>query len=96
MNKKRIAREWLYFVGCLAIGIVAIPFILCLIFSPFGEEGFGEVYGGFYSNLWKSLLGGEDVAVEDFAVAWLFVLGPYLLVQLLRSLVWAWKTVRTR
>ena len=90
MNKKRIAREWLYFVGCLAIGLIAVPFILSLIVIV-SQPSEGERVGHFYHKFYEEMFSGHDVVF--FLI---IVLGPYLLVQLIRSLVWAWKTVRTQ
>jgi hypothetical protein len=87
MNKKRIAREYLYFLKCFAVGFFLLPLILFIIFAPISGLKFGKFYGDFYG----ALLGGDE-----FVISWLFILGPYLLFQFIRSIVWAWKTVRTQ
>jgi hypothetical protein len=87
MNKKRIAKEWLYFLGCFAFGFFVLPLLLFIIVAPMK----GLKFGKFYSEFYDPFSGGEG-----FWFFWLFVLGPYLLFQLIRSIVWAWKTVGTQ
>jgi len=87
MNKKRIAKERLYFLGCFAFGFFILPLLLFILFAK-GYSDFGE----FYSNFFKELSGRGD----DFVLSLLVLLGPYFFFQLIRSIVWAWKTVRTR
>lgn len=79
MNKKRIANEWLLFLGGILFGVVVWP-----LFMP-------TYFGGFtiLDSMFISFLFGRHAAK-----AWLFVLAPYLIVQLIRSVIWAWKTSR--
>jgi hypothetical protein len=83
MNKKRIAREWLYFLGGMVFGFIVLPVFLSIVFHLFSLN-FG--LSSFYFAL-----------VEDrpaLPLAWLLVLGPYLLFQLVRSVIWAYKSSR--
>ena len=86
MQNQRLATEWLLFVGSIFFGIlVGFP----AVFFIFGGEGFFEAYMRFL----KDLLGvGES---QDTMVSWLFTLLPYLLLQFIRSVLWAIKTVRS-
>jgi hypothetical protein len=79
MNKQRVAKEWLYFLGCFFFGftVPSLPFLF------FGEEIKGT--SSFYSALF---VGKEKL------IAWVFVLTPYLLFQLVRSVIWAVKAAR--
>jgi hypothetical protein len=82
MNKKRIAKEWLLFLGCFFFGLLALPFLLFLFIARGGIK-----LSEFYSAL---------VDKRDALTSWLVVIFPYLLVQLVRSAVWAWKTARNK
>ena len=83
MIKRRLAREWLYFLGFLLFGLFLLPALLTLVFPS--RDGFADELGQFYEAL-----GGEG----DAELAWLVVFGPYLLIQLIRSVIWAWKNSR--
>jgi len=78
MDTKQIARERLYFLAFFAVGFIVGPFILTLVFGQISD------YPAFY----------EQMFGKHFLIAWVIVLGPYLLFQFVRSLVWGWKTVR--
>ena len=84
MNKKRLAKEWLNFLGLLFIGGVGLPVLLAAIFAE--RARFWHQLGLNYAAL---------VDKREFWTAWLLALGPYLLFQLARSVVWAWKTARS-
>jgi hypothetical protein len=80
MNKKRIAREWLYFVAFLPVGFVVVPLMLFITRWAFFDEFYMTLFG-YYGR-------------HEFVITWLSAFVPYLLFQLVRSIVWAWKTVR--
>lgn len=81
MAKKIVAREWLYFLLFLCIGIVIVPILLHLIFTG-SVKGLGSFY--------LALIGQET----DSLFAWIITIGPYVLFQLIRSIVWAWKQLK--
>lgn len=83
VNKKRIAKEWLYFLGFFFFGLLVVPLLLFVFLVS--SMKLSKVYSDFFSELG----GGHDALI-----VWLFVLGPYLLFQLARSIIWAWKTAR--
>jgi hypothetical protein len=89
-TKRRIAREWLYLLACILFGLTVMPFLLFLIlivfFFPDQHGTLAEFFRGFCS----ALAGKEKEAF----VAWLIAAGPYVLFQLVRSVIWAWKTIR--
>ncbi len=82
MKKKFIACEWLYFLLFVPLfGVLILPFLLMNIF---GDENVS------LSNFYSSLIGNEDA----FWVAWLIVLFPYIVFQLIRSIIWALKQMK--
>jgi hypothetical protein len=85
MNKKRVAKEWLYFLGCLLFGLLVLPLLMFVLFGTFAHKSITE----FFSEFFSALTGGRDALIT-----WLFVLAPYLLFQLVRSVIWAYKTTR--
>jgi hypothetical protein len=91
MNKKRIAKEWLFFFGALGFGLLILPISLILIFSPMSLI---EALGNFYSSLFAS---DEGLAypLREALQAWFLVLCPYFLLQLIRSILWAIKAIRS-
>ena len=78
LNKKLIALEWLYFLLFFSIGLIILPILLRLIFS---DVQLGEFYGSLF---------GE----EGCFGTWLFVIAPYLIFQLIRSIIWARKQLK--
>ena len=74
MNARTVARECLLFVGVVWGWIVVLPFLAFLFYSP--HEG-GPLH------LTGLLL--KDLFVDLRLRVWLFVLAPYILVQLVRS-----------
>jgi hypothetical protein len=77
MNKKIIAREWLYLLGFVVASLVVLPLPLMLILSPKEEAS------GFYKALF-----------EGVWITWLIVITPYLMFQLVRSVLWALRALR--
>jgi hypothetical protein len=84
MAKRILAREWLYFLGGLIVGFVLVPFLLAVLLPEPGVGLFRDAMG-LYKRLFNKREWGD----------WLFVLAPYLLFQLIRSIVWATKAVRS-
>lgn len=80
MSKKIIAREWLYFLGLVLMGLVCPP----IFFSAVGAIKMTEFYGILFG------CGSNDEAF----FAWFWVLFPYLLFQFIRSIILAWKIIR--
>jgi hypothetical protein len=82
MNQKAVAREWLLFLGLLAVGAFVV---LPLVAYAFGSRPIrvSEFYGteGVFSK-------------SDSWIAWMVVFAPYVLVQIARSVVWAATVVR--
>jgi hypothetical protein len=91
MNKKRIAKEWLFFLGALGFGFLILPTTLFLFFHP---KPLLRALGDFYSVLFACDKSLYNPLKEAFH-AWLFVLSPYFLLQLIRSILWAIKAIRS-
>lgn len=83
-TKRQIAREWLILVGACAVGGSVLPAIIMLLGAAH-ELRLGAFYSALYSN-----------SSGDQAVAWVVFFGPYLLIQLGRSVIWAYKTIRDK
>ena len=79
MPKKTVAREWLYFLGFMALGLLVLPTPVMLILNP------SQAPLGFY----KALVDGEE-----WWVAWAIALSPYLVFQFVRSIRWAVRTTQ--
>lgn len=82
LNKRVAAKEWLYLLTCLFIGLFIIPLILLVINDKIGN--IGEFYKELIKTKWKDI---------PF-VAWLTFVGPYLVFQLVRSILWAIKQLK--
>ena len=81
MHLRSLAREWLYFLGLLFVGLVPWPLLV--------RATIGANLPGFY----MALLGDAEKA-SIVINCWLLVLLPYLIVQLIRSIGWAVRQVR--
>ena len=79
MIKKIVAREWLYFLGFVVAGLVVLPLPVMLILNP--QEG----VSAFYKALFEE---------SQWQIAWLIVIAPYLVFQLVRSVLWALRVSR--
>ena len=82
MTKKQVAKEWLYFLGCFCFGLLIFPSLLYLIFRLLSNKEDPQFFFQFYSVV----VGGSDALL-----AWSFVLAPYLIFQLVRSVIWGWR-----
>lgn len=83
MNKT-VIRELILFVSLALAGIALVPpavfFVGGLVFGDYGGDGFGQFF--------EALL-GKLVRIDRFA--WLLVLAPYIVLQLLRGMRIAWR-----
>jgi hypothetical protein len=71
-------RELLAALTCLLVGVLVMP---CLIFA-FGRAVLGPYAHGSILSLWRDFLRGLAGGSEAF---WFIVIGPYLLLLLLRG-----------
>ena len=79
VNKRIIAREWLYFLALFIIGLIIVPNILYLML---GEKAtLNEFYDGLVDK--NDALGG-----------WAFVFAPYIITQIIRSIIWSINTLQ--
>ena len=82
-NKKRFAKEWIIFVGCILFSVLILPIIFYFFIAD--EYTLSRMYG----ELFEALFDGEgDV--------YLFVLLPYILVQFIRSIIWSIRIIKTK
>ncbi len=93
--KKCLAKEWLTLVICLLVGFL-VPLLLVLAVSIYDTGGglaaIGRGYGEFLSDLFAAQ--GTRSVGPGRLLARVFVLGPYLIYQLARSILWAVKALR--
>ena len=82
--KNTLAREAAWFAGLLFAGLVLLPLAIYLVGNAvFGEYGAGSL-GDFYADLLGKFMGGE-------AAVWFLLLSPYLLWQLCRLTIRAFR-----
>ena len=53
MNKKRFAKEWLYFLGWFLFGLLVLPSLLSVVFGFFTHQAISESISKFYPALSK-------------------------------------------
>ena len=82
LDKKTIAKEWIYLLICLFVGFFVIPLILLMINDDIGNIG----------QLYRELLNPKK---DDLFIVCAIVFGPYFVFQLIRSIVWAIKQLRS-
>lgn len=82
-NKKRFAKEWLIFIGCILFSILILPIIFYVFMAD--EYTLSKIYG----DLFKAIFDGESGV-------YLFVLFPYILVQFIRSIIWSIRIIKTQ
>jgi hypothetical protein len=83
MTPKQVAREWLYFLGGLLV-----PQILIIIAQISNSQS--DIYSSYFKALFSQVRWSSDL--HDKILSWAVTLGPYLLFQLVRSIVWAFRT----
>jgi len=82
--KDTFAREAAWLAGLLFAGLVILPLSIFVVGKAvFGEYGAGTL-GDFYMDLLGKFKGGEPAV-------WFLLLSPYLLWQLCRVTVWAFR-----
>ena len=91
--KRRLIKEGLTLVVCLGTGFL-VPLLLVLLLRVPAEphQTTGDAYRRFLSYLPPS----EWAMFEDRLAAWAFVLGPYVMWQFVRSIIWAVKARHAR
>ena len=84
LYKHPLAREALLFLGLAIAGIVLLPlavfFVGDTVFGSYGGDGFGEFFEALLGKLGRA---------DRFA--WLLVLSPYIVVQVLRIMALGWR-----
>jgi hypothetical protein len=83
-TKKMIAREWLYLLLFLEVGIIVIPYFDAFILGAVPPKDIRPFY--------LALVGKESGSLK----AWVLATAPYILWQLVRSTWWALKQLKGR
>lgn len=87
MNKKVLAKEYLKFIKYLGIGLgVWFSFLVILLLS-------GEIIAEEFWIVFMLPIGspGDTVTAGEIFLSWLFILGPYAIYSITRSIIWAKK-----
>ncbi len=81
---KPVLREVLLFAVLGAFGLIVLPIAIFyvggLVFGDYGGDGFGQ----FFESILAKLGRGDRLA-------WFLVLSPYIVIQLLRIAMLAWR-----
>jgi hypothetical protein len=86
---RAVRREAILFLTLLPIGLFLLPAAVYIVGSAiFGEFG-GSGFGAFYAMLIEELRGGEPAV-------WFLVLSPYIVWQLLRLTLGAFRAAADR
>lgn len=83
MNKKRIAKEWLIFLVAAVIGIAIAPAITYIFAANFARRSFEFTMGQVYVEM---LFNEKGILILPIA--------SYLIVSLVRSIIWAFKSIK--
>lgn len=83
-----IAREWLYLVGGVILGVLLVPTLLFLLASLFSDRPIPAAE--FYGDVYRAAIRGD----RDTIAFWAWMLAPYAVFQLGRSVRWAWNVIR--
>ncbi len=94
--KKRLAKEWLTLVICLVIGVLVPPLLALLVASAVGMPADVSWRDGIveYLDLLAGLFPGSRAPLDERFFTFAIVLGPYVIYQLVRSIIWAVKALR--
>ena len=82
--KQPFAREATLFLALIIIGITLLPLAIFFV----GDAVFGSYGGGGFGDFFESLLG--KLARADL-FAWLLVLSPYIVLQIIRFMAKGWR-----
>lgn len=81
MDKKRVAKEWIVFLLSSIFGIAVVPGVIFILAKSYGSVPEGFTLGPAYAELLFKEKG-----------IFIFPIGAYLFVLLVRSVVWAIKS----
>jgi len=98
MDRKRLAREWLYLLGFLASGLVLVPLLLFIVqlllwfvSGPSVSPDSVEVI--VKASPWWVSLGHMYLILWSSGIGWVLMLSPYLAFQVVRSVRWSITTL---
>ena len=83
-RKQAVLRESALFLGLFFLGFVLLPISIYWV----GQDVLGDFGGHGYADFFGSL--SAKIRAGD-AIAWFFVLSPYLAWQTLRLTMFAWR-----
>ena len=82
--RKRATRESVLFLILLLFGVLILPIVIYSIGTSIFGEYAGNGFWDFFDLLRNELLAGEPVV-------WFLVLSPYLVWQIFRVTIWAFR-----
>ncbi len=86
ITSRTVAREWMIFLPSVIFG-----FLIALVaFDALVDKWYHYAPPSALSELLSQLFGRFRLST------WLFVLAPYLIIQLSRSIIWSIKTLKTK
>jgi cytochrome c biogenesis factor len=87
MTRQQIAREWLIFLVCIVIGLFVTYFMSYyhVLNSPYHNQFTKNLNAG---DMWNDLFRRGSFNL------WATIFAPYLVVSVLRSIIWAAKSAR--
>ena len=85
--KQLALKEAALFFGLLFLGFVLMPIAIYVVGQDLLGDFGGHGYGDFFGTLSGKIRAGD-------AIAWFFVLSPYLAWQVLRLTLFAWRATR--
>ena len=83
-TRKRATRESVLFLILLLFGVLILPIVIYSIGTSIFGEYAGNGFWDFFDLLRNELLAGEPVV-------WFLVLSPYLVWQIFRVTIWAFR-----
>jgi len=82
----RWRKETIFAAICVGFGLLVLPALIYVVGAKIlGVYGGGPSIGAFYGNFFRNLISGA-------LRTWFIVLGPYLLLTVLRLIFWPWRS----
>jgi hypothetical protein len=97
-QKKWLAKEGLILLACPLVGFLLVPVFMFVFICYIGDAdhvdksfaSFAQCYPGILRQLFAS---GDRADPVGRLFALIFLLGPYIILQLARSIVWSLKAL---
>jgi hypothetical protein len=88
INRKKLAKEWLYLISSLAVGFLILPLVISLLYCKHLQSATDS-----WLDFYDALLGiGGYGRVE--LIPWFIGMCPYILCQTIRATIWSIKMLK--